>query len=1125
MIDNSSLASDPKFSVFVSANAGTGKTRALTHRVFRLLLNGVKPDSILCVTYTKAAAAEMQQRLQNTLSRWAVCSESELISDLTEMSEPNPSQEKILISRQLFARILDNEDGPRIETIHSFCQTILTRFPIEGGVPPGFDLITEFESNEILQRLLLELFSSPVSHIKQKLYFLAKFTDERTLCQYLIQIMQKRDIIEKFANDPSSAWRFKEHLKLQIGCKSMADFSSEKLSMIAQIKQLPLQKMADALNGGGKNDKEAASKIKRWVGLLPQQAAAEFFLLVDVFFSGSNPKTRIGTKVVRKLNPELDGYISEAQRFILEYMQTQSGAYTGELSFNLLSLAAELYLSFQHQKFSRGVLDFDDLIFFTNRLLQKQQIHAWVRWKLETAIQHILVDEAQDTSPMQWSVVSNLLSEFFESEDEEPLPRTFFAVGDYKQSIYSFQNADPNVFIAKQAEIKEQADQYRKPFKQVSLSKSYRSSASILSFVDKVMQDERIIGLGDTYVPHGLHWTSLSGSVELWPVVESEKKQLKIPFMPVEIERIETAEVILAEKVALHIKSLLESGSDNILGRDVGPNDIMILVRQRDSFLANLRAALISARISVSPPDRIILQNQIEIQDLLALVDVCLSPEDDLQLASILKSPLLELQEDDLQELAIARGKASLFSRLKEYEKSECSKGLACRKLIEWRSRAGIQDVFSFFNQILIGDRLVDAFIQRLGIGVIESFNGFLQEILAFEKAGNLELSQFVRLFRDSQGTLLRDNSVAAHPQVRLLTIHGSKGLEAPIIYLPDMLTAKAPSDTLTFSQEWIYWTENSNFAPSYITETRNAQKEKIKREDDRLLYVALTRAEQSLIIAGWEAPARRVIKNSWYELLKDTISNDPACVDIDGILKLQFTPSTKTKKKEEPFIKQDQIAASVPDWYDQLPDTCAERKGAIIRPSEWQSDKQQSAPHKKGQLEALERGNLIHKLLERLPLFPEHVQEITAIRYIKKQMPKLSEEEVIMLFGEVHSILHHKECSDLFSKDSLAEAAIIGKIGELEISGQIDRLMVTDTHIKIADFKTGRPSDNPPQTYLRQMALYMGLLKQLYPNRSFHSFLIWTQTGEIMPLLNEQLNACLDTIKGSKTFQDLNKF
>ena len=1121
MIDNSSLASDPKFSVFVSANAGTGKTRALTHRVFRLLLNGVKPDSILCVTYTKAAAAEMQQRLQNTLSRWAVCSESELISDLTEMSEPNPSQEKIQISRQLFARILDNEDGPRIETIHSFCQTILTRFPIEAGVPPGFDLITEFESNEILQRRLLELFSSPASHIKQKLYFLAKFTDERTLCQYLIQILQKRDIIEKFATDPSSAGRFKEHLKMQIGCKSMADFSSEKLSMIAQIKQLPFQKMADVLNGGGKNDKEAALKIKRWAGLLPQQAEAEFFLLVDVFFSGSNPKSRIGTKVLRELYPELDGYISEAQRLILEYMQTQNGAYTGELSFNLLSLAAELYLSFQHQKFSRGVLDFDDLIFFTNRLLQKQQIHAWVRWKLETAIQHVLVDEAQDTSPMQWSVISNLLSEFFESEDEEPLPRTFFAVGDYKQSIYSFQNADPNVFIAKQAEIKEQADQYRKPFKQVSLSKSYRSSASILSFIDKVMQNERIIGVGDTYVPHGLHWTSLSGSVELWPVVESEKKQLKIPFMPIEMERIETAEVILAEKIALHIKALLESGSDNILGRDVRPNDIMILVRQRDSFLANLRAALISARISVSPPDRIILQNQIEIQDLLALVDVCLSPEDDLQLASILKSPLLELQEDDLQELAIARGKASLFSRLKEYEKSKCSKGLACRKLIEWRSRAGTQDVFSFFNQILIGDRLVDAFIKRLGIGVIESFNGFLQEILAFEKAGNLELSQFVRSFRESQGTLLRDNSAAAHPQVRLLTIHGSKGLEAPIIYLPDMLTAKAPSDTLTFSQEWIYWTENSNFAPSYITETRNAQKEKIKKEDDRLLYVALTRAEQALIIAGWEAPARRVIKNSWYELLKDTISNDPACVDIDGILKLQFTPSTKTKKKEEPFIKQEQIIPSVPDWYDQLPDTYAERKGAIIRPSEWQSDNQQLAPHKKGQLKAFERGKLIHKLLERLPLFPEYVQETTAIRYIKKQMPKLSEEEVIMLFGEVYSILHHKECSDLFSKDSLAEAAIIGKIGELEISGQIDRLIVTDTHIKIADFKTGRPSDNPPQTYLRQMALYMGLLKQLYPDRSFHSFLIWTQTAEIMPLLNEQLNAYLDTIKGSKAFNN----
>ena len=1118
-MNNPSLASDPKLSVFVSANAGTGKTRALTHRVFRLLLNGVKPDSILCVTYTKAAAAEMQQRLQNTLSRWAVCSESELISDLTEMSEPNPSQEKILISRQLFAHILDNEDGPRIETIHSFCQKILSRFPIEAGVPPGFDLITESESNEILQQRLVKLFSTSAGHIKQKLHFLAKITDERTLGQYLIQILQKRDIIEKFATDPSSAGRFKEHLKIQIGCKSMDNFSAEKLSMITQIKQLPFQKMANALNGGGKNDKEAALKIKRWAGLLPQQAEAEFSLLVEVFFSGGDPKKRIGTKAVRELNPELDGYISEAQRLILEYMQTQNGVYTGELSFHILSLAAELYLSFQHQKFSHGVLDFDDLIFFTNQLLQKQQIHAWVRWKLETAIQHVLVDEAQDTSPMQWSVISSLLSEFFETEDGEALPRTFFAVGDYKQSIYSFQNADPNVFIAKQAEIKEQADQYKKPFKQVSLSKSYRSSASILSFVDSVMQDERIIGVGDTYVPHGLHWTSLSGSVELWPVVESRKKPPTASFMPIEIELIETAEVILAERIALHIKAILESGSDNILGRAVRPNDIMILVRKRDSFLANLRAALISARISVSPPDRIILQNQIEIQDLLALADVCLSPEDDLQLASILKSPLLELQEEDLQELAIARGKASLFSRLKEYEKSECSKGLACRKLVEWRSRAGIQDVFSFFNQILIGDRLVDAFIKRLGIGVIESFNGFLQEILAFEKAGNLELSQFVRSFRDSHGILKRDNSATTYPQVRLLTIHGSKGLEAPIIYLPDMLTAKTPSDTLTFSQEWIYWTENSNFAPPFITEIRNAEKEKIKREDDRLLYVALTRAKQALIIAGWEAPSRRVIKNSWYELLKDTISNDPACVDIDGILKLQFVPSTKPQNLDELSIEQDQIISAVPNWYDELPDTCIGTKDAIIRPSEWQSDKHQIEPHKKGQLKALERGNLIHTLLERLPLLHESDQEISAIRYIKKQMPKLSEEEVTTLFEEVYSILHHKDCSDLFSKESLAETAIIGRIGELEISGQIDRLIVTDSYIKLADFKTGQPSASPPEAYVRQMALYMGLLKQIYTGRPFHCFLIWTQSAEVMPLLNDQLNAYLHNITIAEAF------
>ena len=243
--------------------------------------------------------------------------------------------------------------------------------------------------------------------------------------------------------------------------------------------------------------------------------------------------------------------------------------------------------------------------------------------------------------------------------------------------------------------------------------------------------------------------------------------------------------------------------------------------------------------------------------------------------------------------------------------------------------------------------------------------------------------------------------------------------------------------------------------------------------------------------------------------------------MDIDGTLTLQFAPSTKTQKQDEPFIEQEQIIADVPTWYDELPDTYVETKGAIIRPSEWLSDTQQITPHKNSQLKALERGNLIHTLLERLPLLHESDQATSAIRYIKKQMPTLSEAEVTALFDEVYSILHHKDCSDLFSNKSLAEAAIIGRIGALEISGQIDRLIVTDSYIKLADFKTGRPSASPPEAYLRQMALYMGLLKQLYPDRSFHSFLIWTQSAEIMPLLNKQLNAYLNTITGVNAFNN----
>ena len=1117
MMDNSSLASNPHYSVFVSANAGTGKTRALTHRVFRLLLNGVSPDSILCVTYTKAAAVEMKERLQKTLATWAVCKESELLAELQEMSEPNPSQDKIQIARQLFASILDNENGPRIETIHSFCQSILSRFPIEAGVPPGFDLLTEAEANSLLQKNLQELFTTPIAEIQQKLKFLASITDERTLSEYLTQILQKRDIIDRFATDGTASARFKEHLKDIIGCKTLSEFTDDKAFLMQRVRQLPLKEIANCLYLGGKNDKQASAKINHWLSLSPRQAEAEFLCLTDVFFASGNPKSTLASKAVQKHEPEIKNYIADAQDQILAYMQAQSGAFTSELSHSICLLAANLYLSFQRQKFQYGVLDFDDLIFFTDQLLSKDQIQAWVRWKLETAIQHVLVDEAQDTSPTQWSVISHLVSEFFLSDEVEPLPRTLFAVGDYKQSIYSFQNANPDVFISKQSELAAQASLYNKPFKQVNLTKSYRSSAPILTFVDAVMQDPRITGVGDAYQPHQLHWASLSGMVELWPVITSQKLPPSEPFIPLEVNRVETAEVLLAEKIATHIKAFLDSGTDNILARDILPNDIMILVRKRDSFLANLRAALISARIPVSPPDRIILQNQIEIQDLLALAEVCLSPTDDMQLANMLKSPLLELDEKDLQELAIGRGSSSLFDRLIEYENADCQKAHACRKIIEWRARAGKQDVFHFFNQILIGDRVIDSFVKRLGVSVIESFNGFLQQILEFEKTGCLELSQFLKSFNDSKGILKRENSSVAYPQVSLLTIHGAKGLEAPIIYLPDMLNARSPSDTLTFSKNWVYWTENSQFSPAAITDIRTSDKIKQKREDDRLLYVALTRAKQVLIISGWEAPHRRFIKNSWYELLKDTISNHSSCQIEGDILRIIFNPNIEVK-----MVTQDTAvpvdSTDVPQWYDEMPEQHYDSKSRIIHPSEQVYDRQAVAPHKKGQIMALERGQIIHKLLEILPAIDLPKQADTAYRYIKRQLPKLSESEIENLYDETQAILNHQDCRDLFSQESLAEVPIMGRIGQLKISGQIDRLIVTDNFVKLADFKTGKPNadGNPPEAYIRQMALYVGLLEQIYPQRPIHAYIIWTQTAKLMPLLNSQLNTYLDSIRNA---------
>ena len=512
-------AANPQSSIFVSANAGTGKTQVLIMRVLRLLLAGAPPDTILCVTYTKAAAAEMRSRLNKRLSKWAICSERSLLDELKEIGETQPTQDQIATARRLFAEILDKDDGPLIETVHSFCQSILLRFPIEAGITPYFEIISENQAEQMIlacfHRLLAESASFPETGLAHSMRILTAQTDENQICVHLKTVLKQRSFIDNLATNPQARTAFTMHLRTEAGLFDPEQLDALEKKTLNDLARCKLDELAKMLTVGGTQQQKRAQNLIDWLNLPSAQKQAKLNILALVFFTEKYElRARLADKAITKHYPECEALQQDAINILGKWQDCRSSAACFRLTNALIDVACQFYVNFQNDKAAKGGLDYDDLILFTGRLLARDQMIAWVHWKLDQGINHLLIDEAQDTSPEQWALLKCLSAPFFDDEPDSP-PRTIFAVGDYKQSIYSFQGARPDIFIDSRDRFEARAHETKKPFSLTSFSLSFRSSLAILKFVDtvmsKIIDKDPQTGLAGTYHHHDVLHKDIAG--------------------------------------------------------------------------------------------------------------------------------------------------------------------------------------------------------------------------------------------------------------------------------------------------------------------------------------------------------------------------------------------------------------------------------------------------------------------------------------------------------------------------------------------------------------------------------------------------------------------------------------
>ncbi|GAB2179605.1 double-strand break repair helicase AddA [Dongia sp. agr-C8] len=1141
-------AADPAVCAWVNASAGSGKTTVLRDRVLRLLLANARPTSILCLTFTRAAAAEMANRIATQLREWAIVDQDVLVRDLERLTGARPPESMMARARGLFARVLDAPGGMRIETIHAFCQSLLRRFPLEAGVAPHFRLIEERDSAELLfearESMLIAARAGQSMALTQALAKVVGRMHESRLKELLDSFMQERDRLEALRDrmDSPESLRRAMATTLDVGVDETPESIVAAACDDGACDTAALRRAIEELSNGGKSDQARAEALRTWLHAEQEVRIQDFHTYKNIFFTKEGePRGKLATKAVEQAWPGIgDALRAEADR-IAETLERLRRADCLADSHALAVLALDILRRYTTLKSQRAVLDYDDLILKARNLMRRQGIAQWVLYKLDGGIDHILVDEAQDTNHQQWDLIKALTEEFFAGEgaagqDPERATRTIFAVGDQKQSIFSFQGAEPEEARKVRDYYKDllpdesRRDDLRPPFLDVPLDVSFRSTGAVLKLVDAVIAGpgrEGVLDPGQT-LTHGLKRIGQAGLVEVWPRCRPVKLGDPEPWaVPQVTAGTASPAERLAQAIAAKIAAMVGKEELPSRGRLIRAGDIMVLVRSRDPFVLNLVRALKGQGIAVSGIDRLRLLEDIAVMDLMAFADFLLMPEDDLNLASLLKSPLIGLGEDEVMNLCLDRGSQSVWQRLNAMAPQTLFYREAADRLGRYLARADFDSPFALFADLLGAGGGRKRIHTRLGPEADEAIDEFLNLTLRYAAGNTPSLQGFLQWIRSTASIVKRELGDSAADEVRIMTVHGAKGLQAPIVFLAD----KPQFDNRSTGLFWIpgagselpLWSPRRQADVALTARARAEMQRKRREESNRLLYVALTRAEDRLYVCG-----RLGLRAApdWHELVVAAIAqlpghtvpleNWPAPPGIDTaegwigtashyVEKQTADPESTSAKSSLPVED-----AALPAW--AASPVAAEpdppQPLAPSRPSE--PEPATLSPIGSDQGYRFKRGLLVHRLLELLPNVAADSWPAAAERFLSRRANGLKPEQVAEIGGEVLRILRDPDLAALFGPDSRAEVPVVATLfdaaGKTQaLTGQIDRLLVRERDCVILDYKSNRPPPLQVQqvapAYLRQLSAYRAAIAVIYPGKSIACKILWSAVPVLMDI------------------------
>lgn len=1131
-------ASHPETSVWVSANAGSGKTHALTTRVARLLLAGTDPQRILCLTFTKAAAAEMSARLYKRLGGWAMMTDEALGDEIRDVEGRAPDADKLKVARKLFARAIETPGGLKIQTIHAFCERLLGRFPLEAGVPPHFEILDERSAQELMAEVrdtvLRRAGTEGETELGRALSHVVSRVDELAFGKLLKEVTDQRGNFAKMMDRFGGLAGI--HAAIRIALSVAPHETADGLrNEMAALPEAAMLAAANVLTGGTKTDVKCADALHAFLSRPADRAASVDRYLAIFLTREMTPRARLITAGLARQHPEIEEALLAEQQRIAGLHGRMRAIAVAEATEAIVTIAIAILEAFGEAKQARAFLDYDDLISKTRELLTVSEMAPWVLYKLDGGIDHILVDEAQDTSPEQWDVIARLADEFLSGSGARGIVRTIFAVGDEKQSIFSFQGADPIRFDEMKRYFETRVKAAEQNWDYVPLTRSFRSVPEVLAAVDKVFELEAartgLTASGDLDI-HIAHRDLDAGLVEIWDVEEQEEGEEASPWdAPLDYMTEAAPMAKLAARMASTIRGWLDSGETLVSkGRPIRPGDILILVRRRNAFVGEMVRHLKELAVPVAGVDRMVLTEQLAVMDLMALARFVLLPEDDLTLATVLKSPLVGLDENELFDLAWRR-KGTLWRELRDRAADNPRYREAAVLLARLLDRADFEPPYEFFAHVLSGESGRTRLLARLGPDAADPIDEFLSLALEFERHHAPSLEAFIHWVERGASEIKRDMD-QGRDEVRVMTVHGAKGLEAEIVFMPDTCSAPGGAhDPALLSlpaldedgPRLLLWPVRKKDEDDVSAGARALHREIQAAEYRRLLYVALTRARDRLYISGYSNKPPSA--ECWYGMISETLKPSAKEIVLPDGRRVWRIEGEQRRKVETEAPSALAALPALQDWARRAaPDEPSPSRplSPSRLPPEGLAEPAVLSPLADDGSNRFRRGSLIHRLLETLPDLDPALRRAAAKRFLALPAHALEAADQTEIETALFRVLDDPSLSHVFAAGSRAEVPVAGMI-ELGgrpflVAGQIDRLCVTDESVTVIDYKTNRP---PPETledvapaYVAQMAAYRALLAAIHPDLPIRCALLWTDGPKLMELPAEKLEIALRTAR-----------